>query len=115
MLARPRRLALTASVGLKAGEKITGVDLLQDSLKTSANIHEWLKLATQNNANEWSQREFMKTLYVWRVGNTQPIPARVMPPGIAGIGVTAFQPTVQVPDAVEKNILFDTYERFIPR
>lgn len=110
------RLALTAAVGLKANEKLTGIDLLQPSLKTSDQIHEWLKLATQTN-NEWSQREFLKTLYAWKIGN-QLVPARAIPPTLAatiGMQTPGFPGNTPIPDPVEKNTLYSTYEAFIAR
>lgn len=109
------RFAMTAAVGIKSKDKLTGVDLLQGSLKTSDQIHEWLKLTTQTN-NEWAQREFSKTLYVWKT-NSGMQPARVIPPSLsAAIGLTTpnFPPNSIIPDAVEKNILFNSYQAFVP-
>jgi len=108
------RLAMTGAFGLKAGEKLSGVDLLQESLKTTPMVTEWLKQAAQNN-NEWSQREFMKSLYAWRVGNSV-IPARPIPAiytGLLPAGPYAFPPNAPLPAEVEKNISYDTYQRFV--
>jgi hypothetical protein len=108
------RFALTAAVGVKSKDKLNGIDLLQPSLKTSEQIHEWLKLTTQTN-NEWAQRDFTKTLYAWK-GVSGVTPARVIPPSLAvqiGIATPDWPPNVQVPDAVEKNILFNSYQGYV--
>jgi pimeloyl-ACP methyl ester carboxylesterase len=84
---------LTMTVPEKGGGKLTGAGLLQKSLDTEADIVTYIKGVAEAKGNEWSERDFRKTQYVWRI------------PGVAGAAPS------KLPN--EKLLLFDTYERFL--
>lgn len=100
------------------GTKLAGDLLIQDSLKTAPILAKWATEQAQASSNEWAAREFKSTLYAWRFTLNGPVyPARLMPANIGGFGGTnpfRNQNTPNIPEAVEKNLLFDTYERMIP-
>jgi hypothetical protein len=109
------------AVPVDKADKAVGVELLSSSLTTLKDVHAQLKtLAASVNDREWEKREFTKTLSAWKIpGVNQPIHARANFPtggGTIGIGIVAPPtPTAPVPDVIEKNILFNDYDRFIPR
>jgi hypothetical protein len=90
-----KKYALTDAVPIKGGGKLTGIGLLQKSLQTEEAIAGYIKEVADAKGKEWEERDFRKTQYVWRV------------PGVA-----APQPA-KLPN--EKMLLFDTYERFLPK
>lgn len=90
-----KKYAFTAAVPIKGGGKLTGAGLLKKSLGTDEAIVQYIKDVAEAKGNEWGEREFRKTQYVWRIpGIVQPIPARL---------------------PMERTLVFDTYERFLPR
>src|SRR5262249_27656480 len=104
--------------------KLAGVELLQPSLGTVKAIKDRLKKVAENaSEREWTQRDFLKkeTLYVWRGPGTQAIAARPMPANVTGVSaglgtlfpVTATAPMPALPDAVEKNLAYHTYDVFL--
>jgi hypothetical protein len=103
--------------------KFVGVELLSPSLGVGPEIHKQLKsLAAKVNDREWEKRDFVKTLSSWRLTPNGPaVHARSNFPaaGSTGIGLIPSQPanpaSNNVPDVVEKNILFSDYTPFIPR
>ena len=75
--------------------KLTGAGLLQKSLKTEEFIVEYVQGVAEAKGNEWGERDFRKNQYIWFYPATkQTFPAK---------------------PANEKLVLFDTYERFLPR
>jgi pimeloyl-ACP methyl ester carboxylesterase len=82
----------TMTYAIDGGGKLTGAGLLQKSLKTEEAILEYVQGVAEAKGNEWSDRDFRKTQYVWRFPPSPPFPAKL-------------------PN--EKLLLFDTYERFI--
>lgn len=119
-----KKLTSTFAIELKGAGKLRGVDLLVKSLaadnktSTADGIKTYLKQVIAENSNEWTQRDFLKSKFAWKVSpdpNETPIPARVFnfqspfPPNpIFAIGAV-------LPDAVEKNIAYDNYELFVGR
>jgi pimeloyl-ACP methyl ester carboxylesterase len=100
--------------------KLVGVELLTPSLKVGSEIHKQLKaIAEKVSDREWEKRDFVKTLSGWKLTpNGQPVHARAnFPPPNTGIGFIPqpVSPANQVPEVIEKNILFSTYDPFIPR
>jgi len=81
----------TMSYGVKDTD-LKGVGLLQPSLATDKAITEYLQEVVQNKGNEWVEREFRKTQYVWQLQGKL-VPARVQP--------------------TEMNLVYDTYEKFL--
>jgi alpha-beta hydrolase superfamily lysophospholipase len=82
----------TAAVPVKGGGKLTGAGLLQKTLGTDEEIVGYIKGVAEAKGNEWSEREFRKTEYVWAIPGTRvPVPAKL-------------------PN--EKLLIYDTYERF---
>ena len=113
---------VTAAVGTD-DNKFVGVELLSPSLGVGPEIHKQLKaLAAKVNDREWEKRDFNKTMSSWRLApNGPPAHARSgFPVGNGGTGIGLLPAPTQpvnsnVPDIVEKSILFTDYERFIPR
>lgn len=90
-----KRFAFTAAVPIKGGGKLSGSGLLQKSLGTEEAIVQYLKDVAESKGNEWAEREFRKTQYVWRISAAAaPIPAKL---------------------PMEKLLVYDTYERFLPK
>jgi pimeloyl-ACP methyl ester carboxylesterase len=87
---KDEKYRLTLALPIQGGGKLNGAALLQKSLSTEQNIVDYVKEVAEAKGNEWSEREFRKTQYVWRV------------PGVV---------PSKLPN--EKLLLFDTYERFI--
>jgi hypothetical protein len=87
---KDEKYRLTLALPIQGGGKLSGAALLQKSLTTEQNIVDYIKEAAEAKGNEWSEREFRKTQYVWRVPAVVPS---------------------KLPN--EKLLLFDTYERFI--
>jgi hypothetical protein len=85
---------LTLTIPIAGGGKLTGAGLLQKSLNTEPAIVEYVQGVAEAKGNEWSERDFRKTQYIWRFPPNAPFPAKL-------------------PN--EKMLLFDTYERFLPR
>jgi alpha-beta hydrolase superfamily lysophospholipase len=81
----------TDRVEVKAG-KLTGMDLVQQSLQTDQAILEYLNGVVDLKGREWAEREFRKTAYVWRM-------SPVAPP-------------LNAHNANENNLIFDTYVKF---
>lgn len=83
---------LTDRIEIKAG-KLTGMDLVQKSLKTDTEILAYLTEVVDVKGREWTEREFKKTVYAWRI----PINSlNLIPCHASG----------------ENNLIFDTYTRF---
>jgi pimeloyl-ACP methyl ester carboxylesterase len=82
----------TVAMPVPAG-KLAGAALLQASLPTEEKIIAYVKDVGEAKSNEWSERDFRKTLYVWRPAGGRPIPAKLLPN--------------------EKLLAFDTYEMFV--
>ncbi len=108
----------TKAVEIKGAGKLKGVDLLLNSLKTAEYLNGYLKAVVDENRQEWTAREFVKNKYAWKINpnpNVLPIPAKVFnfqnpfPPS------QIFPPGLPLHDAVEKNIIYDNYERFVGR
>ncbi len=87
-----KKFALTAAVPLAGGGKLTGAGLLQKSLGTDEAISQYIKDVAEVRGHEWEQRDFRKTQYVWKIGPSAPIPAKL---------------------PMEKTLVYDTYERFL--
>jgi hypothetical protein len=111
-------------VPIKGADKAVGIELLSPSLGLGVAIHETLKKMAKNVSDrDWEKRDFVKTPSAWRMPpGMQPIHARSNFPTGAGIGIgigigigTPVPNQIQVPEVIEKNILFSDYERFIPR
>jgi hypothetical protein len=81
----------TDRVEVKAG-KLTGMELLQPSLQTDQAILEYLNGVVDLKGREWTEREFRKTAYVWRM--------------------TPNGPPVNAHNANDNNLVFDTYLKF---
>jgi hypothetical protein len=78
---------------IEGGGKLTGVSLLQKALGTGDAIADYLEKVMQVKGNEWTEREFKKSQYVWRFpGSPKLLPAKF-------------------PN--EQNLMFETYEKFI--
>ncbi|MFO0867207.1 MAG: hypothetical protein U0744_21640 [Gemmataceae bacterium] len=75
--------------------KLAGAGLLAKSLGTDAAIREWIADVVKKKNNEWLEKDQRKSVYCWRMA-----PAAV--------------PSIIKP-AEEQNLIFDTYEKFIPR
>lgn len=83
----------TAAVGLPE-TKLTGSDLLQKALKTNAAIVDYLDEVVQAKGNAYDgKRDFRKTNYVWVLNNLR----------------------VAAKHGNERILVFDTYEKFIPK
>jgi hypothetical protein len=92
-VAKDEKYRFTAAVEIKGNSKLTGVGLLQKSLGTDEAIIDYLEKVREAKSNEWTEHEFRKNQYVWRVPNsTQYFPAKY-------------------PN--EQNLVFETYERFL--
>ncbi|MBX9677785.1 MAG: hypothetical protein K2X38_03395 [Gemmataceae bacterium] len=75
--------------------KLVGAGLLAKSLGTDAAIRDWINDVVKKKNNEWLEKDQRKSVYAWRMS-----PATL--------------PTIIKP-AEEQNLIFDTYEKFIPR
>lgn len=75
--------------------KLAGVGLLAKSLETDVAIRTYLSEVVKKKNNEWLEKDQRKAVYCWRFGLGSP-------------------PTIIKP-AEEQNIVFDTYEKFLPR
>jgi hypothetical protein len=111
---------VTVAVGAE-DNKLVGVELLTQSLGVGPEIHKQLKTLATKVDREWAKRDFVKTLSAWRLPPNGPLvharsgfPVGGATTGI-GIAPAPAQPVNNVPEMVEKNILFNDYERFIPR
>lgn len=95
------KYAFTDAVGVPK-TKLAGVELLQKSLSVDQAIHDYLfgnaktDGVIDSKAREWTEREFRKTQYVWRLPGTPPISTGV--------------PAKRLDD---KNFLFNTYLKYI--
>lgn len=85
------KLKFTGVTSVK-GTKLTGMSLLEPGLGTDKAIMDYLDLVTLSKGNEWYEREFRKTSFLWKTSRG-----------------TIMLKTNQ--EAV--NLNFDTYERFI--
>jgi alpha-beta hydrolase superfamily lysophospholipase len=83
----------TGAVALKTN--LTGMKLLQTSLKTNDAMVDWLDKVVAERGNRWSRRDFPNSFYMWR----SPVNANFIWPAKMLKG--------------EQNLGFDTYERFI--
>jgi len=91
---KDEKYRFTAAVPIKGGGKLKGAGLLQKSLGTDDAIVEYIKGVVEAKSNEWSEREFRRNQYVWKLADQAPVPAKL---------------------PKEKTLIFDTYERFLPR
>jgi hypothetical protein len=91
---KDERYRFTAAVPIKGGGKLTGAGLLTKSLGTDEAIVNYIKDVVEAKGKEWEERDFRKTQYVWRLPGQNPVPAKL-------------------PN--DKTLIFDTYERFLPR
>ena len=67
----------TAAVPITGGGKLIGAGLLQKSLGTDNAIVEYIQGVAEAKGNEWSEREFRKSQYVWRASvASQLVPAK---------------------------------------
>lgn len=73
--------------------KLAGSNLLQKSTGTTKSIMDYLEDVVDYKGNAWAERDFRKSFYVWRMGSI--VPAKSSP--------------------TEKLLVFDTYEKFIPK
>lgn len=87
------KYALTDRIELKGG-KLSGMELIQDSLKTDVAISEYLQQVVDAKGREWTERDFRKTSYVWRYPLNSPnlIPANRLN---------------------DNNLVYDTYLKFM--
>jgi hypothetical protein len=111
------RLTYTMAAELKGAGKLKGVDLLLKSLNTSEKLNGYLKTVIDENPQEWTQREFLKSKFVWKLSNNPnvpPIPAKVYNYPNPFQPNPIFRPDMPLPDAVEKNLVYDTYLQFVP-
>lgn len=74
---------------------LSGMKLLQEGLMTDKSIARYLSAVVEERGSDWAQRDFGNTYYIWRLG-TNPAAPR-LPAHKKG----------------EKNLRFDTYEKFI--
>jgi len=111
------KLIYTKAFELKGAGKLKGVDLLLKSLETGEKLSGYLKTVIGENSQEWAQREFLKSKFVWKLNNNpnvSPIAAKVF-----HFPNPLFQPSpifplnMPLPDAVEKNLVYDTYQQFM--
>jgi pimeloyl-ACP methyl ester carboxylesterase len=98
------QLKATVAYEVKGANKLSGSGLLVPSLGTDKLILDYLGETTRRGG-EWKNREFRKTLFVWRNGN-QLTAAKV----VRGAFLFPF-PVTQEPD--ETNLFFTTYQEFI--
>lgn len=74
-----------------------GVGLLQPGLNTPKLIGNWLDEVVLAKGNEWQERDFRKSMYIWRL------------PGRLGTTVPART------DLMSDNLVFDSYDRWVQR
>jgi hypothetical protein len=91
---RDNKGKFTAAVPVKGNTKLAGEKLLQKALGTDTAIGDYLGAVVDAKGQEWSEREFRKTNYIWRVG---------------GAAVQAKAPTDT------SNLSFFDYRQFIGR
>jgi hypothetical protein len=111
------KLTYTRAAALPGAGKLKGVDLLLKSLKTADDMHGYLKTVVEENPQEWTQRDFLKSKYAWKLSlnpNVPPIPAKVYNQASPFPPNPLFPPGAPLPDAVEKNLVYDTYQQFAP-
>src|SRR5207249_1400264 len=60
-----KKYAYTAAVPIKGGGKLAGSGLLQKSLGTDEAITQYIKDVAEAKGQEWGERDFRKTQYVW--------------------------------------------------
>ncbi|MCI0642901.1 MAG: hypothetical protein L0Y72_05985 [Gemmataceae bacterium] len=87
-----KKFPLTGAVDIKGGGKLSGTALLTKSLGADKAIVEYIKSVFESKGNDWGEREFRKTQYIWK------FPTRTFP----------------AKNQTEKTFVFDTYEKFIP-
>ncbi|MEI7685785.1 MAG: hypothetical protein WCL32_12225 [Planctomycetota bacterium] len=112
------KFAFTKAVELKNAGKLRGVDLLAKSLNTSQGINTYLKSLASEKANEWSAHEFAKSKYGWKVNpdpNELPIAAKVFTYETPFPPNPIFPVGGNLPETVDRNLAFDTYEIFVGR
>ena len=88
---KDEKYRFTAAVPVEGADKLAGAGLLQKSLRTDEDILGYVKNVVEAKSNEWGERDFRKTQYIWR-----------MP----GAPIFIKQPT-------DKLLIYDTYERFV--
>jgi len=79
---------------VEGNTKLTGANLLGKATGTDKAIAAYLKDVVENRGAEWTEREFRKTNYVWKVGGGT-VPAKA--------------------PMETSNLNFDSYEKFIGR
>jgi hypothetical protein len=90
-----KKFAYTGAVPIEGGGKLIGAGLLQKSLPTEKAIVDYIKDVAEAKGQEWGERDFRKTQYVWLPrGSVVPIPAKL---------------------PMEKTLVFDSYDRFLPK
>jgi hypothetical protein len=80
-----------AALPIKGGGKLSGSGLLQPSLNTEEDVISYIKDVAEAKGNEWTERDFRKTDYVWVLGPRR-VPAKL---------------------SNEKLLLWDSYEKFL--
>ena len=88
----------TGKYPIKGGAKLAGQNLLQKSLGTDKLIDAYLKAVVEEKGNEWTEREFRKTQYAYRL------------PGVPTFNPLAFK---QAKPAGENNFFFKDYNIYI--
>jgi pimeloyl-ACP methyl ester carboxylesterase len=83
----------TAAVPVNAGPKLTGRELLKPTLGTDKAIVPYLQQVVEAKGNEWSQLDFRRSQYAWRIANRM-VSAKAM---------------------ADPAIHFSLYSEFIPR
>ena len=82
----------TMAVPIPGGGKLGGAALLQKSLETEEDIVTYVQGVSEAKGNEWGEKDFRKSQYIWNTGTAQPVIAK--PTG-------------------EKLLNFNTYESFL--
>ena len=80
------------------GSKLTGAGLLQKSLDTEKVIVAAVSEMVDAKSNEWTEKEFKKTEYFWRIP--------------AGVGLP--DTIIQLKPVGDTNLNYDTYDKFVP-
>lgn len=113
------RHATTMAVELKNAGKLRGVDLLAKSLNAPQGINGYLKTLLADKSNEWAQRDFAKSKFAWKVpgeaSEVPTVPAKIFNFETPYPQNPLFPLGFPIPDAVDRNLAYDTYEMFIGR
>jgi hypothetical protein len=90
-----QKLSYTGAVAVPDSGELEGAALLQPSLPTIASIAEYGKSLLDERAQDWLERDFRDSLYVWRVPRANYQQSAANTKG-------------------ERNLHFNSYEGFIP-